>query len=131
MVGRKKTGWVVDDESSAERVTQISNWERGLVQAIVETSCMRVMRRLEGSNSYSCLEARAVESNLGMRESSSNNAECHLVCEEADEAGLMLLQGTSIQGLLRQKLLAKSNVGHRYRQPCSVHTSQRQAGRSR
>jgi hypothetical protein len=41
-----------------------------------------------------------------------------------DEAGLMLLQG-------RLQLLAKSNVGHRYRKPCSVHTSQRQAGRSR
>jgi hypothetical protein len=44
---------------------------------------MRIMRLLEGSNSYSCLEARAVESNLGMRESSSNNAECSFVCEEA------------------------------------------------
>jgi hypothetical protein len=82
VVRRKKIGWV-DDESSAERVTQISNWERGLVQAIVETSCMRIMRLLEGSKSNSCLEARAVESNLGMRESSSNNAECQRVCEEA------------------------------------------------
>jgi hypothetical protein len=36
VVGRKTTGWV-DDESSAERVTQISNWERGLVHATVET----------------------------------------------------------------------------------------------
>jgi len=122
VVGRKKTGWVVDDESSAERVTQISNWERGLVQAIVETSCMRVMRRLEGSNSYSCLEARAVESNLGMRESSSNNAECHLVCEEADEAGLMLLQG-SLRMLVIDSQVPKAVP--------SVHTSQRQAGRSR
>jgi hypothetical protein len=80
VVRREKIGWV-DDESSAERVTQISNWERGLVQAIVETSCMRIMRLLEDSNS--CLKAGAVESNLGMRESSSNNAECQRVCEEA------------------------------------------------
>jgi hypothetical protein len=85
--GREEMDWVGGRRVQRRARNTISNWERGLVQAGVDTSCMRIMRLLEGSNFYSCLRARAAESILGVREErstlSSNSAECQCAGEEA------------------------------------------------